>query len=390
MQRPKPRVNLCAVCVLLLSLLFGVVPTQRTQAAGERWCPQETGFCAENAFYDYWRRVDTASNGHALEVLGYPIDSPRHAPNGQVIQFYERAVMEWHPENGVEYQVLLTRLGAVLDEGDARAKQPPDPCAGPCSLFAETNHTLRDSFRNYWVSNGGLSVFGFPLTEQVQERNAADGKTYTVQYFERNRFEYHPENAGTRYEVLLGRLGAELLAVIGGDVRTWPVVSVPDYGTPAPSPPPSPPSPPPSATPRPSPSASPSVTVTPSTGTVGTTFVAHGTGFPAGATVGWAISSGSATNSGSFGLQPGTTAFDFTITTEGSVAGVYSIAFSVGGRVLASASFTVTAPPSSAAAAQFKAQVVAAIDRAVPKVQDVLRPAGAVRPSATGRGEARH
>jgi hypothetical protein len=31
-----------------------------------------------------------------------------------------------------------------------------------------------------------------------------------VQYFERNRFEFHPENRGTRYEVLLGLLGNDL------------------------------------------------------------------------------------------------------------------------------------------------------------------------------------
>lgn len=31
-----------------------------------------------------------------------------------------------------------------------------------------------------------------------------------VQYFERVRFEYHPELAGTEHEVLLGRLGVEL------------------------------------------------------------------------------------------------------------------------------------------------------------------------------------
>jgi len=36
-----------------------------------------------------------------------------------------------------------------------------------------------------------------------------DGKSYLVQYFQRQRFEYHPENKGTRFEVLLGRLGAE-------------------------------------------------------------------------------------------------------------------------------------------------------------------------------------
>jgi len=32
-----------------------------------------------------------------------------------------------------------------------------------------------------------------------------------VQYFERNRFEYHPENEGTRYNVLLGLLGRQQL-----------------------------------------------------------------------------------------------------------------------------------------------------------------------------------
>jgi hypothetical protein len=32
-----------------------------------------------------------------------------------------------------------------------------------------------------------------------------------VQYFERNRFEYHPENAGTPYEIQLGLLGGDLL-----------------------------------------------------------------------------------------------------------------------------------------------------------------------------------
>jgi spore germination protein len=31
---------------------------------------------------------------------------------------------------------------------------------------------------------------------------------YTVQYLERQRFEYHPKHGGTPYEILLGRLGA--------------------------------------------------------------------------------------------------------------------------------------------------------------------------------------
>ncbi|MEO8288940.1 MAG: hypothetical protein ABI670_21200, partial [Chloroflexota bacterium] len=40
-------------------------------------------------------------------------------------------------------------------------------------------------------------------------KSPTDGKTYLVQYFERNRLEYHPENKGTPFEVLLGLLGVQ-------------------------------------------------------------------------------------------------------------------------------------------------------------------------------------
>lgn len=39
----------------------------------------------------------------------------------------------------------------------------------------------------------------------------ADGFAYRVQYFERARLEYHPQYAGTPYEVQLGLLGTALL-----------------------------------------------------------------------------------------------------------------------------------------------------------------------------------
>ena len=60
--------------------------------------------------------------------------------------------------------------------------------------------------------NGGLAQQGLPLTNLVLETNPTDGKAYPTQYFERARFEYHPENAGTDYDVLLGLLGREQYA----------------------------------------------------------------------------------------------------------------------------------------------------------------------------------
>ena len=59
-----------------------------------------------------------------------------------------------------------------------------------------------------------MAQFGFPLSQPFQEVTRdtdpkVAGKSFLVQYFERQRFEYHPENKGTPFEVLLGRLGAE-------------------------------------------------------------------------------------------------------------------------------------------------------------------------------------
>ncbi len=73
--------------------------------------------------------------------------------------------------------------------------------------FPETQHTVRGLFLKYWNEHGALAQQGYPLTEEFQEKSTLDGKTYTVQYFERAIFENHPENKGTPYEVLLAQLG---------------------------------------------------------------------------------------------------------------------------------------------------------------------------------------
>jgi hypothetical protein len=81
--------------------------------------------------------------------------------------------------------------------------------------FPETGHSLSNAFLGYWDRNGGLAQFGYPMSEEVTEVSPTDGKQYTVQYFERARFEYHPEYKGTKAEVLLGLLGVGALRARG-------------------------------------------------------------------------------------------------------------------------------------------------------------------------------
>ncbi len=106
------------------------------------------------------------------------------------------------------YPVVLVLLGVVL----GAALQPfsyLQTFAQPgCQTFKETGKTVCGRFLDYWQKNGGLAQQGFPLSNEFMEKNDLDGKTYTVQYFERAVFEYHPEQRNPKFQVLLSRLGA--------------------------------------------------------------------------------------------------------------------------------------------------------------------------------------
>lgn len=94
---------------------------------------------------------------------------------------------------------LDARLGA------ARPVRAQDEC----QTFAETGKQVCGLFLRYWREHGGLAQQGFPISDVFDETSEIDGKTYSVQYFERAVFERHPENAGTPYEVLLSLVGRE-------------------------------------------------------------------------------------------------------------------------------------------------------------------------------------
>src|SRR5262249_6488851 len=101
--------------------------------------------------------------------------------------------------------VLAAALRALAPASGAHA-QSGQRC------FSETGFCIDGRIREFWEQNGGLPVFGLPVTPQQQE--TIEGKTLQAQWFERNRLELHPENARP-YDVLLGRLGADRLGQRG-------------------------------------------------------------------------------------------------------------------------------------------------------------------------------
>ena len=126
---------------------------------------------------------------------------------------------------GTAYRILLGRLGVERLAQLGRNPQHEDPESGPradCLWFEITRHNVCNQegdlgFKAYWETHGlsvpgldaygrSLQLFGLPLTAPRIETNSG-GHTVLTQWFERARFELHPQFAGTPYEVELSLLG---------------------------------------------------------------------------------------------------------------------------------------------------------------------------------------
>ena len=226
-----PAILLLASTVLAIAGTM-VTPQPAAAAAPEIVYFPVTGHHVSEPFISTWRKLG------GLATFGYPLSEAVVDPDsGLTVQYFERERFEYHPENaGTEYEVLFALLGSWLTVGRTepaftpiRAETAP-PDTPERAFYAPTGHYLSYGFKSYWESHGGLRIFGYPISEEFAEVNADTGQTYTVQYFERARFEYHPEHAWTPYEILLGRLGADRATALGINTAAVPRQDgVPDY-----------------------------------------------------------------------------------------------------------------------------------------------------------------
>ncbi len=225
----QPRWLLWATVSSMVVLLAGVFARTPQPIAAQEICFAENpqAGCLQAPFSSYWQ-----GNG-ALAVFGYPI-----APAGEeavadtgtsyLVQWTERNRLESHPENAPPYNVLLGRIGAERLAQLGRTADSDGREAAPlpgCLWFEETGHNVCNQsgslgFRSYWEGNGlqdpaldsyrqSLALFGLPLTAATMEVNPTDGRMYLTQWFERARFEWHPQNPD-EFKVLLGLLGSEV------------------------------------------------------------------------------------------------------------------------------------------------------------------------------------
>ncbi len=212
-----------ALIAALLALLALGAPRGALAQQGER-CFPETGFCISGRIRQFWEQ-----NG-GLPVFGFPLGPQAEEQiEGRTVQaqWFERTRIELHPDNQPPYDVLLGRIGVDALERDGRdwlAFPRSEPREG-CRFFEETGHNVCGAILQAWQASGleldgqsgtsfaeSLALFGLPLSDEQTE--TIEGTEITVQWFERARFELHPENEPP-YNVLLGRLGAEVREGIG-------------------------------------------------------------------------------------------------------------------------------------------------------------------------------
>lgn len=221
-RQRRQRLGYVLALIGALGLCLAMLGNTNAQASDR--CFAEVESCIQGQIRAVWEQT-------GLALLGFPLTAELAPPGGGPaanVQWFERARIELHPGNAAPYNVLLGRVGAerLAQLGRDWSSQPPSQPQQGCRFFAETGRNVCEPFLAFWESHGreldgsqgvsdveSLALFGLPLTEAQEEQ--IDGQTYTVQWFERARLELHPENPAAS-RVLLGRLGAELIAGGGG------------------------------------------------------------------------------------------------------------------------------------------------------------------------------
>jgi hypothetical protein len=130
---------------------------------------------------------------------------------GLWVQYFDNARLEWHAGNYDPHKVQLGLLADILGHNQPRVVN-----AGSGFFFGgylyqyfdETGHSASLAFLDYFRRNGGLSVFGYPVTEPMEEGGRV------VQYFQRMRLEWHPERVRND-RIRPGELGLEYIYRFG-------------------------------------------------------------------------------------------------------------------------------------------------------------------------------
>jgi hypothetical protein len=196
----------------LIIFLFIGWGTTVAQVDDNRSFP-ETGHWVSGEFLRFYESIPNPE-----QIYGYPITDAfqsnlSHDPDGTLIQYFERARFELHPENPDELRVVLTPLGEYyydLEGPGHPVLNPTSPSA--CRAVPDGGLQVCYSFLRFFDAQGGIARFGYPVSEMIRQNGRV------VQYFQRARFEWRPELPAGQ-QVILTDLGRQYFYHLGEDTR---------------------------------------------------------------------------------------------------------------------------------------------------------------------------
>jgi hypothetical protein len=156
-----------------------------------------------------------------VSSLGYPITEVfiEQSPDDgkyRMVQYFEKAVLEYHQELSPAHNMQLAALGSARLKSRYPGGTPqaaPLPGSPQGYTFKETGYTVRGAFLEFWRTGGGVKRFGYPISDSFLETSNVDGKARIAQYFERVVMEYHAD-LDAPYNVQLAPLGTLRLKLL--------------------------------------------------------------------------------------------------------------------------------------------------------------------------------
>lgn len=195
---------------ILMALVLGVASIGRI-AAEPRSAPSDTcfgatGACVDGLFLQYFN----AQGG--IKTFGMPIYRAATETIGDwtgTVQYFERGRLEHHTEErGTQYEFMLGRVGAEyislsgLDLSglpDMQGFMPQGSRLGATTVGGISvsgvflDQYMENCLKLNFPNDGCLARWGVPLSAHPKMQVLEDEKEYLVWYFERVRFEYHPD-----------------------------------------------------------------------------------------------------------------------------------------------------------------------------------------------------
>ncbi len=154
----------------------------------------------DELFRRYWHaNGGEAVFGQALSVVFN--EAEKTGGESVPVQYYEYSRFEYRPQSeteGAQAGITLGKLGLEVPVMGMPAGALPDGLRGMVRVRegAPVGQIMPAAFYNVWQVSGAETVQGHAISPVLVE-TLPNGAIIYVQYFERARFEYHPNQAGT-------------------------------------------------------------------------------------------------------------------------------------------------------------------------------------------------